>query len=60
MSEERFCTLCHQQVWFGAYGTTEDHVDFALDPDYETHYLVCVSCVNRLSGMPIIKKEEDN
>lgn len=60
MSEERFCELCHTQVWFGAYGTTQNHVDFALYESYETHYLVCTDCIEKLNKLPVIKKEEDN
>ncbi len=48
MSEERFCQLCHKQVWFGAYGTTEDHVDYTPNEAYESREKVCTDCIAEL------------
>lgn len=60
MSETRYCVLCHQQVWFGAYGTTEEHVDYSDNPSYyESREKVCVACITILNNLPIVKKEED-
>jgi len=58
MSEERFCELCHKLVWFGAYGTTEDHVDFSTNDAYDSREKVCVDCIKKLNVLVIIKKEE--
>jgi len=58
LSEERFCELCNGQVWFGAYGTTEDHVDFTPNPCYESRKKVCKSCIDILNELPVIKKEK--
>lgn len=60
MSESRYCELCHQQVWFGAYGTTEEHVDYTPNECYESREKVCVDCIKKLNELPVIKKEEES
>jgi len=60
MSEERFCVLCNKQVWFGAYGTTEEHVDFTTNQAYESREKVCIDCIKILNALPIIKKEKED
>lgn len=58
MSEERFCVLCHQQVWFGAYGTTQEHVDYSPNSEfYESREKVCKSCIDILNKLPVIKEK---
>lgn len=57
MSEERFCELCHSQVWFGAYGTTKDHVDFTTNEAYESRKKICIDCIKKLNSLPVIKEE---
>jgi len=52
MSEERHCRLCHTMVWFGAFGTSEDHVKFT------EHDLVCTYCITKLMESPIIKRDD--
>jgi len=59
MSEERFCQLCHEQVWFGAYGTTKDHVDFSTNDAYDSREKICIDCIKILNKLPIIKKEKE-
>lgn len=59
MSETRYCDLCYQQVWFGAYGTTEKHVDFTPNKYYESRQKVCVECIDILNKLPVIKKEDE-
>ncbi len=60
MSEERFCVLCHRVVWFGAYGTTEEHVNYSPNPKfYESREKVCLDCIKILDNLPIIPKEKE-
>ena len=60
MSEERFCVLCHKVVWFGAYGTTEEHVDYSPNPKYfESREKVCKNCIEILNKLPVMKKENE-
>jgi len=56
MSESRYCELCHEQVWFGAYGTTKDHVDYTPNEFYDSREKVCVECIERLINLPVIKE----
>lgn len=58
MSEERFCELCHIQVWFGAYGTTIPHVDFNTQDEYDARKKICEDCIHRLNNLPLKRKEE--
>ncbi len=53
MSKSRDCMLCHDCVWFGAYGTSKNHVEF------NEHYLVCTECIEELNKLPVIKEEVD-
>ena len=55
MSKSRFCVVCHDTVWFGAYGNSEEHV---FDSYYDAR--VCKSCIDRLQTLPIRKKGEYN
>jgi hypothetical protein len=57
MSEERFCELCHDQVWFGAYGTTKNHVDFSTNDAYKSREKICVDCIERLNELPVIEED---
>lgn len=59
MSEERFCVLCHDQVWFGAYGTTKNHVDYTPNPAYESREKVCEDCIDILNKSTIILNERE-
>jgi len=43
---------------FGAYGTTEAHVDFTPNKYYESRQKVCVDCIKKLNNLPVIKREE--
>lgn len=60
MSEERYCVLCHNQVWFGAYGTTKNHVNYTPNPYYESREKVCKDCIEVLKKLPVARPEEDN
>jgi len=60
MSETRFCELCHEQVWFGAYGTTKNHVNYTPNPYYESREKVCVDCIETLKTLPISRPEEND
>ncbi len=60
MSEERFCELCHDQVWFGAYGTTKEHVDYSPNVAYDSREKICVNCIKTLNTLPVIKREKEN
>ena len=53
LSEERFCVLCHNQVWFGAFGTTQRHVDYSPNEAYVTREKVCKNCIDILNKLPM-------
>ena len=60
MSEERYCELCHQIVWFGAYGTAKEHVDYSPNPKYyESREKICKDCIDILNKLPVIKEEPE-
>jgi hypothetical protein len=53
MSEERYCVVCHEVVWFGAYGVCKAHVK---TPHEGT--LVCTECIYALQKLVVIPKED--
>ncbi len=59
MSEAKFCVLCHDQVWFGAYGTTKQHIIFKAHPTNDVELIVCVECRNTANHLPIEMTEEE-
>lgn len=60
MSETRYCVLCHEDVWFGAYGTTKDHVNFSPNECYESREKVCKDCIEILTKLPICYLEKND
>jgi len=55
LSDSRFCVVCYDTVWFGAYGNSEEHV---FDSTYGSR--VCKNCIERLQKLPTRKKGEYN
>jgi hypothetical protein len=58
MSESKHCILCHDTVWFGAYGTSKQFTMFKQNPDYETETPICTQCKNKLNGLSVQHTED--
>jgi len=59
LSESIHCLLCHDVVWFGAYGTSKPYVKFKQYKGYVYYSPICEDCLKLLNTLPIEKIEDE-